>query len=183
MSAWRWVSFDDLSLIQLIVERGADAVKALPEALRRKEQAAAETIENNVRRLIVDESPINPKYYERMSELLDALIEQRKQDALGYQEYLEKIVELTRPAKQGPKTGDYPRSLNTPALRALHDNLGRDEALALKVDAAVRASMMDGWRENRMKTRRVRHAIGAALGEDEALVERTLELVKNQNDY
>ena len=43
----------------------------------------AETIENNVRRLIIDEQPINPKYYEKMSELLDALIEQRKQEALG----------------------------------------------------------------------------------------------------
>ena len=38
----------------------------------------AETIENNVRKLIIDEQPINPKYYEKMSELLDALIRQRK---------------------------------------------------------------------------------------------------------
>lgn len=175
--------FDDLSLIQLIVERGADAVKALPEPLRKKERAAAETIENNVRRLIVDETPINPKYYERMSELLDALIEQRKQAALGYQEYLEKIVELTRQAKQGPRTADYPQSLDTAARRALYDNLGNDEALALKVDAAVRTSMQDAWRDNRMKTLRVRRAISAALGGDEARVEQTLELVKNQDDY
>jgi len=41
-----------------------------------------------------DEQPINPKYYEKMSELLDALIEQRKQEALDYQKYLEEIVEL-----------------------------------------------------------------------------------------
>ena len=41
-----------------------------------------------------DEQPINPKYYEKMSELLDALIEQRKQEALDYQKYLEAIVEL-----------------------------------------------------------------------------------------
>jgi type I restriction enzyme, R subunit len=27
----------------------------------------AETIENNVRRLIIDEMAVNPKYYERMS--------------------------------------------------------------------------------------------------------------------
>ncbi len=33
----------------------------------------AETIENNVRRLIIDEMAVNPKYYEKMSELLDAL--------------------------------------------------------------------------------------------------------------
>jgi len=34
-----------------------------------------ENPENNVRRVIVDEMAVNPKYYETMSELLDALIE------------------------------------------------------------------------------------------------------------
>jgi type I restriction enzyme R subunit len=69
-------AFDDLSLVELIVERGVDAVKALPEGIRENRDAVAETIENNVRRLIIDDSPINPKYYERMSELLDVLIAQ-----------------------------------------------------------------------------------------------------------
>ena len=49
------------------MERGADAVKALPDGLKKNTEAMAETIENNVRRLIIDESPINPKYYEKMS--------------------------------------------------------------------------------------------------------------------
>lgn len=68
---------------------------ALPEGIRKNEEAVAEAIENNVRKLIIDEQPINPKYYERMSELLDALITQRKQGAMQYAEYLKKIVELT----------------------------------------------------------------------------------------
>ena len=55
-------------------------------------QAAAETIENNVRKIIIDEQPLNPKYYEKMSELLDALIAQRKKEALDYQIYLQRIV-------------------------------------------------------------------------------------------
>jgi type I restriction enzyme R subunit len=175
--------FDDLSLVQLIVERGAEAVKALPEAIRKNERTAAETIENNVRKLIIDESPINPKYYEKMSELLDALIAQRKQAALDYQEYLARIAELTRQAKSGPNAGAYPAALDTPARRALYDNLGRDEALALKVDQAVRASMQDGWRSNTLKTRRVRQAIAGVIGGDEEKISRTLELVKSQNDY
>ncbi|HYD48105.1 MAG TPA: hypothetical protein VEB21_07155 [Terriglobales bacterium] len=45
--------------------------KTLPAAIRNKENATAETIENNVRKLIIDETPINPKYYEKMSALLD----------------------------------------------------------------------------------------------------------------
>ena len=47
---------------------------ALPKGIRESQEAVAETIENNVRKLIIDESPINPKYYETMSSLLDALI-------------------------------------------------------------------------------------------------------------
>jgi type I restriction enzyme R subunit len=176
--------FDDISLVQLIVERGADAVKALPEAIRKKEKATAETIENNVRKLIIDESPVNPKYYEKMSELLDALIKQRKEAALSYQEYLAKIVELTRQAKSGPTAGAYPASLNTASRRALYDNLDRDEILAVKVDQAVRTSMQDGWRSNVMKTKRVRQAIAGVLdGDDDARTDGVLELVKSQNDY
>jgi type I restriction enzyme R subunit len=175
--------FDDLSLVELIVKRGAEAVKALPAGIRKREKAVAETIENNVRKLIIDESPINPKYYEKMSELLDALIAQRKQAALSYQEYLAKIVELTRQAKHGPTAGAYPASLNTAARRALYDNLDRDEALALKVDQAVRTSMQDGWRGHPMKTKRVRQAIAGALGGDDARTDGVLELVDRQNDY
>ncbi len=77
-------AFDDLSLVQLIVERGSRAVDALPAGIRKNEEAVAETIENNVRKLIIDEQPINPKYYDKMSELLDALIEQRRQGVLDY---------------------------------------------------------------------------------------------------
>ena len=93
-------AFDDLSLVQLIVERGADAIDALPEGHPKNEEAVAETIENNVRRLIIDEQPINPKYYEKMSELLDALIAQRRQGALDYQKYL---AECRRADEEGEK--------------------------------------------------------------------------------
>jgi type I restriction enzyme R subunit len=175
-------AFDDLSLVELIVKRGADAVNALPKAIRTNENTLAETIENNVRRLIIDESPINPKYYEKMSELLDALIEQRKKDALSYQEYLAKIVDLTRQAKDGPKAGEYPKVLDSAAKRALYDNLGKDEALALRVDGAARANMQDSWRSNPLKTRRVRLAIEAII-DDSAVVDRTMTLLKSQNDY
>jgi type I restriction enzyme R subunit len=175
--------FDDLSLVELIVKRGAGATDALPKRIRDDEKAVAETIENNVRRLILDESPINPKYYETMSSLLDALIAQRKQDAIDYQQYLARIVELTKQAKAGPSAGAYPAALDSPAKRALYDNLGRDEATALAVDAAVRANLQDGWRTHSLKTRRVRLAIAGVLPDDEALIERTLDLVKSQNDY
>jgi type I restriction enzyme, R subunit len=164
-------AFDDLSLMRLIVVRGPAAVDALPEGIRNNREAVAETIENNVRRLIIDEQPINPKYYERMSALLDALIEQRRQDALDYEEYLERIVDLVRQVTN-PTTGQsYPRSLDTPAKRALFDNLNGDETLALAVDGAVRTSKQDDWRSNSFKVRKVKLAIKAVLGDDESLAD------------
>src|SRR5256885_11707343 len=54
-------AFDDLTLVQLIVERGEAAFETLPENLRKNDQAMAETIENNIRRIIVDEAGVNPK--------------------------------------------------------------------------------------------------------------------------
>jgi len=175
-------AFDDLSLIQLIVERGADAVKALPDGIKKNKEAVAETIENNVRKLIIDEHPINPKYYEKMSQLLDALIKQRRQEALDYREYLERIVELTKKVKNPATAYSYPPALDTPAKRALYDNLDKKEALAIAVDRAVRERRQDDWRSNLFKVKKVRLAIKEALQKDE-LVETILELVKNQNEY
>jgi type I restriction enzyme R subunit len=176
-------AFDDMSLVELIVERGADAVKGLPKDIRQNERVAAETIENNVRRLIIDEQPINPKYYEKMSELLDALIEQRKKQALDYQQYLARIVELTRQVADPTTGGSYPRGINTPARRALYDNLSKNETLALEVDSAVRGSRQDDWRNNAFKIKKVKIALKGALKGDDALTERVLELVKNQHEY
>lgn len=197
-------AFDDMSLIQLIVERGPDAVQALPRGIRQNEGAVAETIENNVRKLIIDESPINPAYYEKMSTLLDALIAQRREGAVSYKEYLDKIADLTRQASlPGGAAAAYPAELGTAAKRALYDNLGKDTELALEVDAAVHYSRMDDWRGNAMKSKRVRNAIRDALAskiipplgieEDaaraatqhslESETDRILDLVKHQHEY
>jgi type I restriction enzyme R subunit len=175
-------AFDDMSLIQLIVERGADAVDVLPKGIRESKEAVAETIENNVRKLIVDETPINPKYYELMSELLDALIEQRKQQAIGYEKYLAEIVTLTKKAKSPAAGATYPAAMNTAAKRALYDNLGKDEALATALDADIRKTKKDDWRGNKFKEKEVRNAIRAHLA-DAAQVDLVFDLVKNQHEY
>ena len=123
--------FDDLTLIQLIVERGEEAVDELPRGLRKNREAIAETIENNVRRLIIDESAVNPKYYEKMSHLLDALILQRKQEAVDYKKYLATVVELTKMVSKPETQSSYPPSINTTALRSLFDNLTSSPAAAV----------------------------------------------------
>ena len=175
-------AFDDLSLIELIVQRGADAIQAMPAGIQANESAVAETIENNVRRLIIDESPVNPKYYETMSKLLDDLIAQRKRGALEYAAYLQEIVELTRKAKNGAPDAIYPTVIDTSNKRALFDNLGHDADLALRVDLAVRDSRQDGWRDHPLKTKKVQLAIRHILGDDER-AKAILDIVKHQRDY
>lgn len=69
-------AFDDLSLIQLIVERGPTMVVEKPGVMK-TDEAVAETIENNVRKLIINESPNDLGVLRKMSKLLDVLIEQR----------------------------------------------------------------------------------------------------------
>lgn len=176
-------AFDDMSLIQLIVERGSDAVEQLPKGIRKNEEAVAETIENNVRKLIINESPVDPAYYDQMSQLLDALITQRRSGVLKYKEYLTQIVQLTKKAKTpGGGQEGYPPTIKTSAQRALYNNLGADEALAIAVNAAIVKEAQDEWWAHSGKTKLVRKAIRAVL-DDATLTEKILELAKLQNDY
>ena len=175
-------AFDNMSLIQLLVERSEDGVNALPKGIADNQKAVAETIENNLRKVIIDEQPINPKYYERMSELLDALIQERKEQALEYEKYLSKIVALSKQVLNPAAGNTYPKSLNTSAKRALYDNLDKDEQLAVDLDSEIRMVKKDGWRGNKIKEKEVRFAIRKLL-DDEELTECVFELVKNQNEY
>ena len=175
-------AFDDMTLIELIVERGADAVNALPKGITRNKGATAETIENNIRRLIIDQMPTNPKYYENMSTLLDELIIERKEEAKSYEEYLAKIVELSKNVKTPAESATYPKRLNSNAKRALYDNLSHDEELTIALDAEISHTKKDGWRGNLIKEREVKYAIRKHI-DDEAEVDRVFGLVKNQREY
>jgi len=176
-------AFDDMTLINLIVERGEDAFKELPASISANREAMAEAIENNLRRVIIDEQPINPRYYERMSELLDGLIKERKMQAQKYEEYLGKLVELTRRVANPAGGGiNYPRALNTAARRSLYDNLDQNEALALALDQKILSTRHADWRGNTIKEREIKYAIAENVS-NVTDVERIFELVKNQHEY
>ena len=181
-------AFDDLGVVQMLVERGEEAIGALPEGIRSSPEAVAETIENNVRRIIVDEMAVNPKYYEKMSTLLDDLVEERRRQALAYREYLERVRDLAG-HMLGGGDGVYPPAIDTLPLKALYDNLGGDndelrEAAAIRIDQCVRNAAEADWRGNVMKERKVQIAILEALGDptDDRAAD-LLKLVKAQRDY
>jgi type I restriction enzyme R subunit len=117
-----------------------------------------------------------------MSQLLDTLIQQRREEALAYELYLAKVVELTRQVQNPARTSSYPKTMNTPARRALYDNLEQDEILAVAIDEEIRSTKKDGWRGNRIKEREVRYAIRKHIP-DVIEAEYILELAKNQSEY
>ncbi len=180
-------AFDDLTIIDLIVKSGVSAVESLPESIKKKNEAVASVIENNVRRVIVEEKPTNPKYYEKMSVLLEEIIRRRKDDSLNYADYLEKIAQFIQNMKNPSSLTTYPKSIDTDAKRALHDNLDNNEEVTLKVNDAILKNKPDAWRGHRIKERTVRLAIKRALAEcglkDMDTIEMVLDLARKQKDY
>ena len=176
-------AFDDMTLVDLIVQKGEDALNELPDAIKQSQEAMAETIENNVRKLIIDEMPTNPKYYLRMSELLDELVKKRKQADVEYKEYLKQVVALSKKVKN-PMDETVGAEINTSAKRALYDNLGQDVAKALVVNDAVLNARQSDWRGNHLKERAIKIEIKKALPDvsDEEL-KNLFEIIKNQNEY
>jgi len=172
---------DDISLIDLVGSKGAAAVEDAPDGLRGNRDNVAEAIENNVRRLIIDETPVNPKFYERMSELLTDLVQKRRDDAIAYAEYLEQIAALVRTARAGHGTA-YPSGIDTPGRKALYDNMGQDDALTFRVDQLIRETAQTGWRENRMKERMLRRKLGEALRDEEA-IDLVIEIIRSHDEY
>jgi type I restriction enzyme R subunit len=177
--------FNDTGVLELLSKLGAGAADEIEKAVGGSREAAAETIENNIRKKIIEEQAVNPKYYEKMSDLLDALIEQRRAEVLDYQVYLEQIAALAEQVQQPEgSTANYPASLTSQAMRSLYDNLDRDELLVVRVDTAVRYTKEAHWVGDRMKERKVRRALKKELPDasDEQL-DDLLTLIKNQTDY
>jgi len=178
-------TFENQSLIELIAEQGVEAATdQMPAGIKDSREAVAETITNNIRKVITEEKPINPKYYDTMSQLLDTLIEELRTHAIEYRQYLEYLSELAKRVTH-PEVSGYPEGVKTGPQRALFDNLGRNAELAIRLDTAIRGTKKDGWRGNRMKEREVQRAIRRAV--DGLLpavdVDFVFDLVKHQDEY
>lgn len=180
-------NFDDLSLVELLVENGKDSIKNFPKNIRTNKDAMAEVIENNLRKVIIEESPTNPMYYEKMSVLLDEIIRMRKEESSEYEKYLNEIIALSIKVKKPNTSKEYPVSLNTTTKRALFDNLGKNEVLANELDHKILTTKKDGWRDNIQKSKAVRIAITEVLKKygiaEDNEVHRIFNLVKNQREY
>ena len=175
--------FEGMSLIELVIERGEQIVDNLPDSIKNNKKAIAETIENHVRKVVNYKHQSNPEYYEKMSKILENLIEQRKQESISYAQYLQKISELAKKVEQIGEL-NYPASIKQrKELRALFDNLGKNEELAIKLDEQIRHGKPDKYKENTMKIRKVKLIIGNTLGIDSCFdIEEIYKIVEQHYD-
>lgn len=175
--------FEETGLVDLIVQRGAGAIDAMPPGIKKNKEAVAETIINNVRKTIIDEHAMNPKYYETMSSLLDALIAQRRQDAIDYKQYLEDLIALA--AKVGKKESDtvYPAWAKNGAQKALVDFGWDDDAVAIQLDAVIAVAKPHDWVGNKMKEKIVANAIKKVLPADFDRFNELFDLVRARDEY
>jgi type I restriction enzyme R subunit len=191
----RTSDFDDIPLTDLLVKTGiADEIaQRLYHAT--DDVSVAEIIENNIRRKIIKGQLTDPAYYERMSELLQEVIVARKMKALEYERYLERIAELARQVESG-HSDDTPEPLkNSPALRALYNNLRREGKqpyrdsggdavleLAMRIDETVRQVRPDDWRGVQTREQVIKRALYEIL-KDPDEVERIFRIVEAQPEY
>jgi type I restriction enzyme, R subunit len=180
-------NFGDATLLQLIVENGIEeATGKLPGSIKRSPAAMAETLEANMRKVITQEMPINPVYYEKMSVLLTELVRQRKLGAISYEEFLKKIEELARDI-QPKASANYPTGIDTVAQRALYNNLAENETLAKELFNTINEARPDNWIGTPIKEKAVRIIIRQVLEKygitDEAEVSRIYDIVEKQEEF
>ncbi|MCF8386691.1 MAG: hypothetical protein K9G47_02330 [Bacteroidales bacterium] len=175
-------NFENQSLIDLILKVSEPEEPYKTRADKKREETIAEIIENNTRKVIIEELPTNPKYFEKMSELLDELIEQRKREAIAYEAYLKKIKELAEMIEQPTKTANYPASLTTKAKRALYDNLDNNEILALALDNLIQTTKLDDWRDGGIRERKLMLSV-KSLVKDQDKTNELMKIIKAQDEY
>ncbi|SFW42388.1 type I restriction enzyme, R subunit [Prevotellaceae bacterium HUN156] len=143
--------------------------------------AAAETIASNVRKYIIRKRDANPDYYDKLSEKLNKILEDMKQHTQEYKEQLRKLVEILREIRGSKK--EYPSDINTDGKKALYDNLGEDETLALRTYLAIKENAEVGFREPGLRQKALRKAIERVEGMPADKVEMVLKIAINNPEF
>ncbi|WRA94715.1 type I restriction endonuclease subunit R [Helicobacter pylori] len=172
---------EDQGLCEVLAQMDInDFNKALSQAFK-NESSMAESIANNTKKRIIEKEASDPKYYEKLSSLLNDLILQFREKKLTYLEYLQQIHHL---AKQVIHKEDrnYPKKINTNALKTLYDNLDENEALALETDACIRGNKKGDWVGHNQKEKNLKIALGKIIN-DKVLLENAFNLAKHIKEY
>lgn len=172
---------DDTSFLDIVAAQNEEQLNDLPDELKDEYgRASAETVEANLREVIRKDSPFNPAYYGKLSIILQELIDKRKKEMLDYEEYMKELIELVKKAR-GKSANSYPESIKTPGMRALYDNLGQNEYLAIRTHEVIKENALVGFRDNRLKQRKLIRALAKLLGDE--MAQKIYDIIKLHDEY
>ena len=198
----------EMSLTGLIIETGIhDAIaRKLNESGKLSRNAIAEGIINNVRKTIIRDQLTDPRFYEEMSKLLDDLIEQSREDAAAYEEFLRNAERLVKRLAAGLPKNQVPAQLHgRREATVIYNNLPRilpaggvraagvaesppeygDERLrlALEIDRVMREQAPAGWKGDQAREAQVLNALFPLLNCNREATLALFEIVKQQPGY
>ena len=181
------VDLADISFLDLIDTDSDKAIDSLPKKIKQNERSVAEVLAANMRKMIISERPNNPAYFDKMSELLNQLLQEQKDGKLQYKELIGKLIDKLKEARSAVKT-KYPASIDSKGKQSLYDNLGNDEALTLRVHDTIKANARDGFRDmdgsGMKKMRALRRAVECVLQDFEAdRIDDIMQIIVAQKEY
>ncbi len=180
------IELGDMSFLELIDLEGEEAIDKLPQTIKQNERSVAELLVANMRKMIISERPNNPAYFDKISDLLNQLLQAQKEGKMQYKELIEQLIEKIREVRSDTKL-KYPKAIDTKGKRALYDNLGRDEALAVMVHNAVKQNARDGFRDTSgggMKMKALRQAVKRVLPDVSVdKLDEIMQIIIAQSEY
>ena len=181
------VDLADISFLDLIDTDGDKAIDSLPKKIKQNERSVAEVLAANMRKMIISERPNNPAYFDKMSELLNQLLQEQKDGKLQYKELIGKLIDKLKEARSTVKA-KYPASIDTKGKQSLYDNLGNDEALTLLVHDVIKANARDGFRDmdgsGMKKMKALRRAVeGVLQGFEADKIDDIMQIIVAQKEY
>ena len=154
----------DFSFLELVIEDNSDDEEETVKGKVGGENGVAETIAANVRRVINRKKEANPEEYKRFSQRLNRLLEERRQAAISYREFLAEIRVLVEELRS--KNQPDPR-LDTEGKRSLYDNCGKDVEFALFLYDVIKQNAKYNFRNNKMRKLILLSAIKNAIIEQQ----------------
>lgn len=192
-------NLSSLTLTELIVDTGINdaIVKKLNPKGKLSKNSIAEGIINNVRKTIIRDQLTDPRFYGEISELLEDLIKQYRDETIAYEKFLQNAEGIVK--KMAAKNmGNYPVELaeRSEAI-ALFNNLASiptttfvcpsDEqgrvSLALAIDEAVLSHAPANWKGDEIKERLVLNVLFPIMARDRVATQAIFEIIKNQPGY
>ena len=182
------VDLADISFLELIDTDKDKAIDSLPKNIKQNERSVAEVLAANMRKMIISERPNNPAYFDKMSELLNQLLEEQKSGKMQYKELIEKLIEKLKEARSTVRKR-YPSAIDTKGKQALYDNLCENEELTTRVHETIQYNARDGFRDmdgsGQRKMKALRKAVESTLRDSnqEDKIDNIMQVIVANKEY